>query len=442
MDATTVASMVSAFELILLQLSSAFTAPTFETFRQLVRGWVLTPGCGTITGMIRTLGGAATKHWTVYHKFFYRASWRLEDLSLGVLKLLAPLLGSVVEVAIDDTTCGPRGRHVALAGWWKDASAHARCTVIHWSHNWVVLALTFRLKPFPSMRLTVPLMFALHRKREHCDGATPYRTLPQLARDLLVRLGQALPNHAIHVGMDGLYATKDLLGDLPPTVVAVCRLRKDASLRTLPPAKGPTGRPRKRGDLLGNLQAITKNAKDWQEVELFKQGRTVRRRITGLTCQWYHVCKLRPVRVVIVQDPDDKEDDLHVVCSSTCPSDAAIVQIYYDRWGIEDCILEAKQQMGMERTRGWCTKSVSRQAPLAMLLSSLVKLWYVRHAANEPQLLPQALPWYPQKPHPSFRDMLSALRRCLWRAETSNSHARCDLNKLLARIDHALCDAA
>ena len=440
MDATT---LVSVFNQMILQLSSAFTAPTFATFSQLVIGWVLTPGCGTVTGMIRTLGSQAAKHWTVYHKLFYRAPWSLEELSTLLLcRLVAPWLDRVIEVALDDTTCGPRGKHVALAGWWKDGSAHAKGKVIHWSHNWVILAVTLRPKRFPSWRLTLPVRFALHRKKAHCDDRNPYRTLPQLARQLLVQMAQVFPDRLICVAFDGLYATQDLFGDLPPNVLAVSRLRKDASLRTLPPERGPTGRSRKRGDVLPDLQTLTRQASHWREVELLKQGRKVRRRITGLTCQWYHVCKLKPVRVVIVQAPDGGEDDLHVVSSHTGVDDATIVQRYYDRWGIEECIQEAKGHLGMERTRGWCVKTVSRQAPLAMILSSLVKLWYIGHAIDHPQWLPRAMPWYTNKPHPSFHDMHSALPRCLWRGRMFNSQIPCELKETYAALEQTLCDAA
>jgi len=85
-------SLVSVFDAMLHELSSAFTRPTAETFCQLAVGWILTPGAGTVTGMIRTLGAVATKHWTVYQKFFYRASWSLEVLSLLVLKRPVTLL--------------------------------------------------------------------------------------------------------------------------------------------------------------------------------------------------------------------------------------------------------------------------------------------------------------------------------------------------------------
>jgi hypothetical protein len=445
MDATLVVQLVSVFQQMLLQLSSAFTVPTFQTFVQLVQGWILTPGAGTVTGAIRTLGPAATKHWTVYQKFFYRAAWSLEQLCLLVLqRLIAPLLDTTVHLAIDDTTCGPRGRHVAYAGWFKDASAHAQKPVIHWSHNWLVVAVLLWSKTCPLLRLALPVLFALHRKKDDCDARHPHRTLPQLAHEQVVLVSQALPEHRLFVVTDGLYVNRDFFGKLPLNVVGVGRLRKDAALRTLPPEPPArkAGRKRLRGDRLPRLEQLAKQASAWREVQLRQQGRKVRRKIYGLTCQWYHVCRLRPVRVVIVRDPGGKVDDLYLVCNDPTVSDKVIAQEFLDRWGVEECIQEAKTLMGTERTRGWCARTVSRQAPLTMLVETLVKLWYDQHASGRQALLPPSLPWYPHKPHPSFRDMLSALRRCLWRGPIFNCHHERELNKILARLEYALCNAA
>ncbi|KKM18481.1 hypothetical protein LCGC14_1665250 [marine sediment metagenome] len=443
MDATT---LVSEFTFMLHQLSGAFTRPTAETFRQLAMGWVLTPGVGTVTGMIRTLGRWATKHWTVYEKFFYRAPWSLSDLSrLLLVRLVAPLLGPTIDLNLDDTTCGPRGKHVALAGWYKDASAYARTTVIHWAHNWVIGAVSLRIERFPGLRLSLPVLFALHRKRSNSDAEHPYATLPELALGLLRQLAKFLPKHRIFVAVDGFYAVNSFLGGLPKNVIAVSRLRKNAALRELVPPDLPRrrGRPRLRGRRLPSLEVLTRQAKTWEEVELLKQGRTVRRRLHGLTCQWYHVCRCKPVRVVIVQDPSGREDDLHVVCTDPSVSDAEIVQRYIDRWGIEECIQEAKQQMGMERTRGFCKKTVSRQAPMAMILTTLTKLWFIKHGSAHPSLLPRRLPWYAHKRSYSFRDMLSALRQVFWRHRLlDNLHRQRQSNEFMDALTYALCEAA
>ena len=110
---------------------------------------------------------------------------------------------------------------------------------------------------------------------------------------------------------------------------------------------------------------------------------------------------------------------------------------------MEECILEAKQQMGFETTRGWCSKTVHRQAPLAMVLVSLVKAWYARCAAVEPSLLPEATPWNPSKTRASFMDMLSALRRVLWEHRIlPNSRSTARVRDILKTVAYALSAAA
>ena len=122
--------------------------------------------------------------------------------------------------------------------------------------------------------------------------------------------------------------------------------------------------------------------------------------------------------------------------------DEHTVHRYYDRWGVEQCILEAKQQMGFETTRGWCSKTVNRRAPLAMVLVTLVKAWYARCAAQESWLLPET-PWNPAKTRPSFLDMLSALRRVLWQHRISpNSRFMGRVRDIPEAVSYALSAAA
>jgi len=103
----------------------------------------------------------------------------------------------------------------------------------------------------------------------------------------------------------------------------------------------------------------------------------------------------------------------------------------------------AKQQMGFESTRGWCSKTVNRQAPLAMVLVTLVKAWYSRCAVEEPSLLPEPTPWNPKKTQPSFLDMLAALRRVLWQHRiSSNSRFTARVREILETVSYVLSAAA
>jgi hypothetical protein len=455
MDAT---SLISAWNNILLQLCYVFTEPTAHTFRQIMLGWVLRRGPATVTGMFRVLGTLADKHWTVYQKFFYRAAWSLRDLCAAVLaQVIYPLIlesgvldegtgQPVVDLAIDDTTAARCGKHVAHAGWFKDASASGsshKGTVIHWAHNWLVGAITLRFPKWGMMRWVFPVVFSLYRKPADCTQEEPFRSRQERAGQMIQQVAQTLPGVQLRTSADGQYAKRQVVRVLPQGVNLVSRIRRDAAIYQLPPkrkVKGKRGRNPKKGKRLPTPQKIAKCRKNgWKEITVQKQGYPVKRLVLGITCLWYHVCGAVPIRMVIVREPSGKEEDDFFFCTDATVPDEQIVQRYYDRWGVEECILEAKQFMGFESTYGWCSKTVNRQAPLAMILVSLVKAWYAHCAADEPSLLPETMPWYEHKRHPSFLDMLSALRKVLWQHRISpNLRFLTQVKELIESVSYGL----
>jgi hypothetical protein len=356
----------------------------------------------------------------------------------------------VVDLAIDDTTAARYGKHVAHASWFKDASAQGpatKGTVIHWAHNWIVGTVTLRLPRWPLVRWVLPAVFALYRKRGDCNESHPFRTRHVLAAEMIQRAAHALPDVLWRVSADGAYATRELVKRLPKGVSLVSRIRRDAAIYGLPPAqrrpsqRGPS--PKKGKRLPTPQQLAARRKKGWSTITVLKQGRKVTRQVLGITCLWYHVCKDKPIRLVIVRDPAGKQKDDFFFCTDARVPDAQIAQRYYDRWGVEEAILESKQQMGFESTRGWCSKTVNRQAPLAMVLVTLVKAWYARCALAEPSLLPESTPWYPSKSRPSFPDMLSALRRVLWQHRISpNSTFSTRVQGIWNAVAYALSAAA
>lgn len=459
MDAT---SLVSAWNVLVQQLALAFTDATARTWQKIALGWVLRHGPATVTGIIRTLGDLADRHWTVYHKFFYRAAWSLENLSaylmahvIGPMILEAGQLDAttgkpVADLNIDDTTAGRCGKHVAHAGWYKDASATGpatKGTVIHWAHNWIVGAITLRLPRWKLMRWVLPAAFALYRKRDDCGKDHPFATRQVLAAKMVCQVSQALPDVRIRVAADGQYATREMVTGLPKGVSLVSRIRRDAAIYALPPKRrrpGQRGRRRTKGKRLPTPRHMaSRRTRGWKTVTLCRQGRQVQRQVLGVTCLWYHVCHAVPIRLVIVRDPAGKQEDDFFFCTDAAVPDQQIVQRHYDRWGVEECIMESKQQMGFETTRGWCSKTVNHQAPLAMALLTLVKAWFAKCAAEEASLLPQAMPWNPSKSRPSFLDMLSALRRVLWQHRiSSNSRFTARVRNILRTVTYVIAAAA
>ena len=436
-----VASLVSAWDVLVLQLAATFTSPTAQVWRQIALGWVLHHRPAVTTGLIRILGQMTDRTWTVYHKFFYRASWSLDELCAQLLiHVVEPMLveagqidrGSgqpIADLNIDDTTAARYGKHVAHAGWFKDASATGpshRGTVIHWAHNWLVGAVTLRLPAWPLLRWVLPVLFTLYRKRTDCDRNHPFRTRQVLAGQMIQQAAEALPQ------------LDHRLGKLV--------ILRDAAIYALPKVRRrrQRGQPAKKGPRLPTPRKLAARRKvGWQKMTFFKQGRQVERLVLGLTCLWYHVCRNQPIRLVLVRDPAGREADDFFFCTNAAVPDAEIVQRYYDRWGVEEAIQEGKQSLGFETTQGWCSRTVNRQAPLAMVLVTLVKAWYARCALRETALLPEPLPWYPHKVQPSLTDMLAALRRVLWQHRiTLNSRSWPRVQRLFQIISFALSGAA
>jgi hypothetical protein len=60
---------------LLLALSPAFTAPTFQRFTSLMAAAILTTGRRTVANLLRTLGALAPGHRTSYQRLLSAAQW-------------------------------------------------------------------------------------------------------------------------------------------------------------------------------------------------------------------------------------------------------------------------------------------------------------------------------------------------------------------------------
>src|SRR5437764_95987 len=134
------AELVTAWTDLCQQLSPAFTARTYVTFLHVVSAWALCRSRPAVTRRVLTvrsrLLGHAAKHWTTYERFFHGSAWSLADVCrLLLVRVVVPLVDEFGErpaggpgdrppvgLKVDDTTAARYGKHVAFAGYFKDAS--------------------------------------------------------------------------------------------------------------------------------------------------------------------------------------------------------------------------------------------------------------------------------------------------------------------------------
>jgi len=366
--------------------------------------------------------------------------------------VVVPLIRSygveaVIDLKIDDTTCGRCGKHVAFAGYFKDASAsNVLKTVVHWAHNWVIGCVAMRPKRWPNWVLALPVWFSLYRKRGDCDRKHPFQTRQQIAAEMIRQTRQALPEGSIRVAADGQYASGAVVQAAADTGTnLVSRIRSDAAVYALPPKRlrPRRGRPRKKGKRLPPPKRLARRKNGWRAVRARVYGKSVKRQVLSLVCLWYHVCKDRPIKLLMVRDPSGRQSDDYLFCTDPTVSEVEIIERFAARWPIEESIHDGKQLGGFEQVQGWCAQTVVRQAPVAMIVQTLVKAWYLRYGIKAPSAQPKGTDWAASKDHPSYLDMLATLRKAIWTDRINiNSLLQHGVRELWKTLQFTLCAAA
>jgi len=362
---------------LLTPFASLFTAPSFRTFCGLACGFLAQAGKRTVCGMLA--GAGLSRAWSHdrAHWFFARARWDADDLGLAVARLVVDLLvpaGQPVVVAIDDTLFKRRGKKVWAASWFHDGSAPGPRKTGR-GHNWVIAAIVVRL-PFISRPVALPVLAKLVIK------GTNSASRLWLARRMAQMIAGALPGRHIHVTGDAAYAGQELK-KLPQQVTWTTRLRRDAALHDLPPARtGRRGRPRARGARLPPLARLAATAA-FTPVTVTRYGKTATVQAAAITCLWYTVFGSRPVTVVLIRDTSATGYDLALVSTDTAATPAAVIERYAARWSIEVAIEDSKQVFGAGQACNRTAAAVRRTIPFQLACQTLTTTWYAT-AGHDP----------------------------------------------------------
>jgi hypothetical protein len=401
--------LVPGFMVLLQGLSATMTAPTFDSFVTVLTGWVFA-GRRTVTRMILAAGPAAWKHFSSYHRLFSAARWSLDAVGLAVFDLIEPFLGSVVMLGLDDTLARKRGLKIFGVGMHHDPLLSSRGkAIMNWGHSWVVLGVIVEMPFRKGHYFCLPILFRLYvNPRKAKKHRLAYRKRSKLAVEMLQVLCNHRKNRRFHAVADSAYGGQSVLCHLPRNCDLTSRLVKDARLYDAPPERkaGTNGRPRKRGQRLPTPQAML--AGRCRRVSLSIYGRSEQARLAD-TCARVHAAPERPLRIVAVEalrGGRGQEAFYSTACDATAEQ---VIAWYAMRWSIEVAFHDSKQHLGFQEPQGWTRRAVERTAPLAMLLYSLIVLWFAQEGHR--CWRPFECPWYRWKKEPSFADMLATLRR-------------------------------
>ncbi len=82
-----------------------------------------------------------------------------------------------------------------------------------------------------------------------------------------------------------------------------------------------------------------------------------------------------------------------------------MVERYAARWSIEQAFADARNVLGAGEARTRVRRAVQRTVPFALLIHTLVIIWYARHGHDSSGIATrrQAEPWYRTKTEPTLR---------------------------------------
>jgi hypothetical protein len=344
----------------------------------------------------------------------------------------------------------------------------ARHVVLSFGHNWVVLSVWVPCPWAKGRGLAIPILFRLYRSRRLCPAAE-HRKRTELAGEMVAALLGWIPEgRTLNLAGDREYGCRTLLSRIDGRVRFTGSLPMDAALHEPTIRRARRGRPRKKGLRVPSPRAAAAaRSASWARATVSIYGRDVEVLILTFVATWFHVTGPRPLRVVITRDPAGRFADRAFF--STCEADPAesVLSRYARRWSLEVTFAAAKQSLGLEEPRnGWWRRrhgsrrpfkkagpeprgdrgrrAVERTVPLIFSAYGLVLAWYLANGkpAADVARARRARPWDTEKRHPSYADMLAALRRTLWTSRISATAPGQALSAKLRLLLPALSSAA
>ena len=413
-----------SFAMMLQELSFVMTSPTFTSFSQLMTGWVFARR-RTLTGIMMAAGLAGKRHHSVFYHVFANARWSRDQLGLAVFGLIERILPEgTIFLSLDDTLCHKRGRKVFGAEMHHDPLISSRGTkLVAWGHNWITLCVVVRFPLWRDRPFSLPILFRLYlNEKSSAKLRRVHRSRPELCVELLKIICNYRQNRQFHLLTDSTYGGKSVSRNLPSNCDLTSRLRMDAWLFDDPPPYSGKGRRLKKGKRLAAPQEMIKNRA--QRLELKIYGRKHKMRVVDCRARLRFLVD-RPVRVVVIE-PLKKSRKCEAFFSTCANATAVEILTWYSwRWSIEVTFHDSKTHLGFEEPQSWTGKAVERTAPMAMLLYSVIVLWFAQHGHVDYQ--PPYRPWYTHKQRASFADMLATLRKTSVKkmySELSGSQAR------------------
>lgn len=410
----------------------------------------------TVAGLITT-SGRQFRDWSADYRLL--AEERIDPTALfgvvrrGLVRSLAS--DQPIVVAMDDTVSRKKGRHVPGTAWRRDPMSPPFQANFVWGRRFIQLSAVVppaghdapgRAIPIDFIHaptLTRPSRTAAAEAWADFRQASRAHSLTRQGVDCLTRVRAALDDEGasgrpLWVTVDGSYTNGTMLRHLPPATTLIGRIRSDATLHGLPPARaaGDKGRTRRYGLETVTPDLLRLDARlPWQTASVYAAGAVHQMRYkTSSPLLWRSAGPDRHLRVVVIAPLAYRlshaskllyRKPAFLICSDPQASPDAIIKAYVSRWDIEVNLRDEKQLLGLDEAQVR-TEASARLAPALAVASYAVALLAATRAfgvTGSPTSLPRPK-WRQRTPRPraSTADLLNHLRFELWGRGISTRH--------------------
>ena len=292
------------------------------------------------------------------------------------------------------------------------------------AHPWRAIPLSFDLAPTPK----VP------RRASAAEQTTikEFRKQHRLSVVALAQLGRwraqldqipGGPERRLIDVVDGSYANRTFLRNLPPRTQAVARFRKDAKLRAYLPPDQRRGARKYGIPLPTPAEYLRLETIGWQSLPVWIAGQwhTLHYKLIEPVC-WPKATGDRPLRLIIIKAAGYRlrkgskllyRDPAFLITTDLTTPVQELIAAYLARWEIEVNFRDEKTLIGVGRAQGRHPQSVAR-APQFLVACYAALLWAEIQVFGDQRTEAFAsLPlWRNQKPvRPSTRDLLRLLQK-------------------------------
>ena len=381
----------------------------------LLVGAVLARGRRTVTSWIRAAG--LSGDYRPCYATVAAAGGRADRIAAHLAgRVVRPLVAGAARLtfALDDTPTERHGRHVQGAGVHRNPTPGPAGGPFVYGHVWVVLGVLARHPTWGVVAL--PLPARRHVREKNLSGVDPrhrpaFRTKLELAVDRM-RWAVSWLGHRVQpvwVVADGAYATAPFLKPMRGlAVTVVSRLRKDASLRTVPGPRPPhrRGPNRTYGEHRIDLAKRGGQRRGWVTGAFTLYGKATAKRYKTFAATW------RPaggaIRVVLVDEPNGW---VAFFCTDPGATAADVLESVAGRFSLEVTFRDLKGVVGAGQQQVRRVRASVGAFHVCLWTFTMTEAWAWDRAEKGLVEHRSASPWDDGDRRPSHADKRRAWRR-------------------------------